>query len=148
MNLITFCDDTLTDKNTTHSYIEAYEELFSAKKETATHVLEIGIGPYMPNGGSILMWAGYFSQAKAEIAHYEEQKSQYEGKLKAAMGDASVAVIPGYGEITWKSTKPGKAFDEKAFAAAHPDLYQQFIKERPGYRRFLLKPSKELVCKT
>lgn len=64
MNLITFCDDRLTDKNTTHSYIEAYEELFSAKKETATHVLEIGIGPYMPNGGSILMWAGYFSQAK------------------------------------------------------------------------------------
>ncbi len=64
MNLITFCDDSLTDKNTTHSYIEAYEKLFSAKRETATHVLEIGIGPYMPNGGSILMWAGYFSQAK------------------------------------------------------------------------------------
>jgi hypothetical protein len=64
MNLAAFCDDTLTDKNTIHSYIEAYEELFHKKKETASHVLEIGIGPYMPNGGSILMWAGYFAQAK------------------------------------------------------------------------------------
>lgn len=61
--LSVFCDDALTDKNTTHSYIDAYEELFSSKRETASHVLEIGIGPYMPNGGSILMWAGYFSKA-------------------------------------------------------------------------------------
>jgi hypothetical protein len=62
--LAAFCDDALTDKNTTHSYVDAYESLFSAKKETATSVLEIGIGPYMPNGGSILMWAGYFPNAK------------------------------------------------------------------------------------
>ena len=62
--LAQFCDDRLTDKNTVHSYVEAYEELFSAKRETATNVLEVGIGPYMPNGGSILMWANYFSKAK------------------------------------------------------------------------------------
>jgi len=62
--LAAYCDDGLTDKNTIHSYIDAYESLFSSKRETATNVLEIGIGPYMPNGGSILMWAGYFSNAK------------------------------------------------------------------------------------
>lgn len=62
--LATHCDNHLTDKNTDHSYVEAYEALFAAKRESATHVLEIGIGPYMPNGGSILMWAGYFSNAK------------------------------------------------------------------------------------
>lgn len=62
--LASFCDDYLTDKNTVHSYIEVYESLFSCKKHTATHVLEIGIGPYMPNGGSILMWAGYFPNAQ------------------------------------------------------------------------------------
>lgn len=62
--LATFCDDTLTDKNTNHSYVDAYESLFSGKRETATSVLEIGIGPYMPNGGSILMWAGYFPNAR------------------------------------------------------------------------------------
>ena len=62
--LAAFCDDGLTDKNTVHSYVDAYEALFSRKRETATSVLEIGIGPYMPNGGSILMWAGYFQNAK------------------------------------------------------------------------------------
>lgn len=62
--LAAYCDDGLTDKNTWHSYIEVYEKLFQAKRETATHVLEIGIGPYMPNGGSILMWAGYFPNAQ------------------------------------------------------------------------------------
>jgi cephalosporin hydroxylase len=62
--LADLCDDRLTDKNTVHSYIEAYEELFSSKKDSATHVLEIGIGPdkYM-NGGSIKMWSEYFLNA-------------------------------------------------------------------------------------
>jgi cephalosporin hydroxylase len=62
--LVAYCDDGLTDKNTVHSYIDAYESLFSSKRDTATNILEIGIGPYMPNGGSILMWAGYFAKAK------------------------------------------------------------------------------------
>jgi hypothetical protein len=58
--LASFCDDRLTDKNTIHSYVDAYEELFKAKRFTATNILEIGIGPYQPNGGSIKMWADYF----------------------------------------------------------------------------------------
>lgn len=66
--LAAHCDDHLTDKNTSHSYLEAYETLFSAKRESATHVLEIGVGPYMPNGGSMLMWAGYFPNAKIHAA--------------------------------------------------------------------------------
>lgn len=65
MSLINYCDDRLTDKNTSHSYVEVYEKLFAAKKESATHVLEVGIGsiPYW-NGGSIKMWADYFTNAQ------------------------------------------------------------------------------------
>ena len=88
-----------------------------------------------------------FLKAKAAVEAAETEKAHYEGMLKDAIGSASGAEIPGY-KVTWKSTKPTKAFDEAAFKAAHPDLYEQFIKERPGYRRFLLKPIKELVCKT
>jgi hypothetical protein len=62
--LAAHCDDRLTDKNTVHSYLEPYEALFASKRESASHVLEIGVGPYMPNGGSMLMWAGYFPNAK------------------------------------------------------------------------------------
>lgn len=60
-----YCDDRLTDKNTVHSYIDLYQTLFSEKRDTATHVLEIGIGPNKHmNGGSILMWSEYFKNAK------------------------------------------------------------------------------------
>lgn len=48
-----------TDKNTIHSYIPLYETLFKQKKETAKHILEIGI----LGGGSIDLWYIYFTNA-------------------------------------------------------------------------------------
>jgi cephalosporin hydroxylase len=59
------CDIGLTDKNTVHSYLPQYEALFEKKRFSATHVLEIGIGPtpHM-NGGSIRMWSLYFANAQ------------------------------------------------------------------------------------
>ena len=63
--LLEYCDCGLTDKNTTHSYLEVYEALFQSKRNTATHVLEIGIGPAPhQNAGSIRMWALYFPNAQ------------------------------------------------------------------------------------
>jgi len=55
-----------TDKNTRHSYLETYEKLFSNKKETATNVLEVGIGGNYSGegGGSIKLWYDYFTNAK------------------------------------------------------------------------------------
>jgi cephalosporin hydroxylase len=68
MTLRAYCNDSLTDKDTVHSYVDVYEALFSSKRDSATHVLEIGIGPYPPNGGSILMWAQYFKNAEIHAA--------------------------------------------------------------------------------
>ena len=85
-------------------------------------------------------------EAKHTIKLMEAQEASAKGYLQAAMQDASLAEIPGYGQITWKSTKASKSFDEAAFKAAHPDVHAQFIRERAGYRRFLLKPAKELIC--
>ena len=53
-----------TDKNTTHSYLPLYEKLLYSKKDTAKHVLEIGIGNFgEKNGGSIKIWKDYFKNA-------------------------------------------------------------------------------------
>jgi hypothetical protein len=49
-----------TDKNTTHSYIPVYQELFQSKQLTATAVLEVGLG----HGGSIKLWNDYFPNAE------------------------------------------------------------------------------------
>lgn len=58
------CDHTRTDKDTYHSFMDVYEQLFKSKKECATNILEIGIGPAGTlNGGSIKLWHDYFLNA-------------------------------------------------------------------------------------
>ena len=64
MSLETIVNNSLTDKNTLHSYLELYESLFSSKKESAKNILEIGIGDVkQKNGGSIKLWYEYFVNA-------------------------------------------------------------------------------------
>ena len=60
MSLINLVDNTLTDKNTYHSYLETYDQLFSSKKLSARRVMEIGIA----HGGSIKLWRDYFENAE------------------------------------------------------------------------------------
>ena len=59
MSLVELVDNSRTDKNTVHSYLELYEKLLCGKKTTAKNVLEIGIY----NGGSIKLWSDYFTNA-------------------------------------------------------------------------------------
>ena len=40
---------------------------------------------------------------------------------------------------TWKNSKGSKRFDAKLFQAQHPDIYEKFVAETAGSRRFLLK---------
>jgi spermidine synthase len=64
MSLVELVDNTLTDKNTAHSYMELYESLFQSKKESAQNILEIGIGDFQEkNGGSLKLWYNYFTNA-------------------------------------------------------------------------------------
>lgn len=59
MNLAEIVDNSKTDKNTTHSYLELYQNLLIGKKYTAKNVLEIGIY----DGGSIKLWYDFFPNA-------------------------------------------------------------------------------------
>jgi len=59
MSLVEIVDNSRTDKNTCHSYLELYETLLNNKKETCKNVLEIGID----KGGSIKLWYDYFKSA-------------------------------------------------------------------------------------
>lgn len=45
-----------SDKGSIHSYLPVYEEILAPYRETANHVLEIGLF----NGASLLMWEKYF----------------------------------------------------------------------------------------
>lgn len=57
--LTQLADNSRTDKNTSHSYLDLYQRLLQSKKETALNVLEIGIW----NGGSIKLWNDFFTNA-------------------------------------------------------------------------------------
>jgi hypothetical protein len=59
MNLVDLVNNSKTDKNTTHSYLPLYQKLLFKKKDTALHVLEVGIY----NGGSIKLWSDFFTNA-------------------------------------------------------------------------------------
>ena len=64
MSLETIVNNSLTDKNTGHSYLPLYQTLLEKKKETAQNVLEVGIGNFGPkNGGSIQLWRDFFTNA-------------------------------------------------------------------------------------
>jgi hypothetical protein len=49
-------NNTLTDKDTIHSYLETYQGLFEKKKYETINLLEVGIA----YGGSIKLWRDYF----------------------------------------------------------------------------------------
>ena len=91
-----------------------------------------------------LSYIGQFRQAKEDLDQAEAQKAEAEGWLKERMQQATIATAPGY-NITWKSTKASQKFDLERFEMDHPTLYAQYQKSVPGSRRFLVKPTKELV---
>ena len=72
MSLVELVDNARTDKDTIHSYLETYEDLFKNKKLTSSAVMEIGIY----DGGSIKLWYDYFPNANIygiDISRYEEK---------------------------------------------------------------------------
>jgi putative phage-type endonuclease len=50
-----------------------------------------------------------------------------ESDIKAAMGEAATLSLGGMKLATWRTTA-ARRFDQRAFQAAHPDLFEQFIK--------------------
>lgn len=82
MSLIELVDNQRTDKNTLHSYLPLYEELLHDKKNTAQHVMEIGIGDGhqgITNGGSIKLWHDYFEKAMVHASEIKPITEVWEG---------------------------------------------------------------------
>jgi len=75
MSLEELVDNSLTDKNTTHSYLPLYNKLLIGKKETAKNVLEIGIA----YGGSMKLWNDYFTNANIYGLEYNDIDKIWDG---------------------------------------------------------------------
>lgn len=72
-----------------------------------------------------------------ELGNIEKELTD---KIAIFMKDKST-LITNDGEviITWKLSMPYEYFDSKLFRAEQKELYQQYVSQRPGSRRFLIK---------
>lgn len=77
---------------------------------------------------------------KANIKALEEQEEQLTVALQNVIqNNSELMSIDGSVLATWKASKPTKRFDAKLFQSAMPDIYDKFIVESAGSRRFLVK---------
>ena len=77
---------------------------------------------------------------KEEIKLLEGREEQLQTLIAGFMETASsLQTIDGKVLATWKAAKASKRFDAKLFQSAMPELYDQFVVEQAGSRRFLLK---------
>ena len=79
-------------------------------------------------------------EIKAQIKMYETQEEACLVSLQNYMRNKTELITP-YNEVlvTWKQAKASKSFDKDLFKQAMPDIYDQFVVEKPGSRRFLVK---------
>jgi len=79
-------------------------------------------------------------QIKNEIKLLEGREEQLQTFVQAHMEqNSSLQAVDGSVLATWKSAKASKKFDPKLFQQSMPDIYEQFVVEVPGSRRFLIK---------
>ena len=77
---------------------------------------------------------------KEEIKRLEEKEENLLTAIQNHMQWSSELVsFDGKVLATWKNSKGSKRFDAKLFQAQHPDIYEKFVSETSGSRRFLLK---------
>jgi predicted phage-related endonuclease len=89
---------------------------------------------------SVEMACAQLAMVKANIKALEAQEESLQTLVQGYMGEkGSLFSLDGKVLATWKSAKASKKFDAKAFQSAMPDIYEQFVGEFPGSRRFLIK---------
>lgn len=75
-------------------------------------------------------------QVDREIKVLQEQKAEYENKIKAKLGTSEAGGTENY-KVFWKSYITNR-FDSKRFKAEHPDLFEQYVKPSQS-RKFTIK---------
>jgi predicted phage-related endonuclease len=90
--------------------------------------------------GAVERAVSVLSEYKAKIRQLEDEAESIELAVRQFMGqNASLVTIDGKTLATWKTAKSSMKFDAKLFQQAMPDIYEKFVVETSGSRRFLLK---------
>lgn len=86
-------------------------------------------------------------EAKAQIKREEAREVGCKNLLMSAIGDASEAILPGFGKISWKCAAPStkESLDIDRLKSEFPDAWAACStrETKEGSRRFLLKPGRD-----
>lgn len=79
-------------------------------------------------------------QIKEQIKHYERSAEDIETAIRGSMQNYSeIVTVGGETLVSWKTSKPSKRFSADLLKKSQPNLYEQFVVEQMGSRRFLVK---------
>jgi predicted phage-related endonuclease len=73
------------------------------------------------------------------IKELEAKEKDLADRIKFVMRDTEVVISGTKPLFTWKTTEPIHRLDQKGLKEAEPDIYNKWIKEEPGIRKFLVK---------
>ena len=77
---------------------------------------------------------------KEQIKQLETAEEQLVNTIQGYMMESSQLVsVDGSVLATWKAAKASKRFSADLLKSAMPDIYEKFVVEQPGSRRFLVK---------
>ena len=77
---------------------------------------------------------------KNQIKHLEATEETIEVQIRNLMAEnQEIRSVDGTTLVSWKSAKSSSRFSADLFKQAMPDIYEKFIVEQPGSRRFLVK---------
>jgi len=80
------------------------------------------------------------ARLKQNIKDLESMEEELSSMIQSYMKDAAELLsYDGRVLATWKTAKSSKRFSADTFKQAMPDIYEQFVIEQPGSRRFLVR---------
>mgnify|MGYP003110166069 CR=1 FL=1 len=69
-------------------------------------------------------------EVKKQYNELAARKKEIENEIRFSIGEA----IGIEGVATWKPNKPSKVFDKNKFREENPEMYDKYVKEKPGSR--------------
>jgi len=91
---------------------------------------------------AVQSYIGLQKQAKS----LEVEQEAFKFQILQALGEADTLIgLNGAPLCTWKKSKDSTKFNEKQFQAEQPELFRQYLVDKPGSRRFLIKAIKQGV---
>lgn len=83
---------------------------------------------------------GELVNVRDQLNKLTDQESLLKHQLQERMGEHSIALFCD-GKVSWRQAKPSTTLDTKRLKSDHPELYDSYLKEKPGSRRFLIQPN-------